>query len=662
VDDTGRIVKVDGLLCRRGRHQVDLQYHAERLLHPLVRDGGKIRRATWDEALDRIAEKLLAIRERHGPESVLFFAGYPKEGRPWLQRLAYLFGSPHYMSEDSFCFAATYIAAALNYGPEYGWFLSTGRTGFEGTQCLLLWSSNPGISGAPVTIAEFLDARRRGMDLIVVDPRRTEIAEVAKIHLQLRPGTDGALALGFMHVILSEDLHDRAFVEGWMLGVGELRDLVGRYPPEKVAVITGVPAAQIIDAARLYARSKPAKLQTSPSATVHGSNGVQNHRAIVLLPALTGNLDVPGGNMLPAPSVPTNDITLFDERIAELPPRAGEERFPVWSKYYKEGQCNAIVDQIVTGKPYPIKAMIGVGANVMIWPNTRRVKEAIHGLDFFAAIDYFQTVTTDLAQVVLPAATWLERDLLSTGPGGFVRLRTPVVEPLGEAWPDWKFLMELAKRLGLGEQFWDGDFDACANYILEPTGLTVSALRQHPEGIGLAVPEREEKRYQEHGFNTPSGKVEVRSSILEEHGYDPLPVYAEPAESPVSTPAIARRYPLVLTSGGRSKGFTHSQFRQIPALRMFMPEPLVQVSPADAAARGIAPGDAVVIESKRGRIQVRADVTDRMKPGVVHMYHGWQEANVNQLTDDQGLDPISGYPPFKSGLCELRLSRGEDDG
>lgn len=653
IDKNGAVVAVEGKLCRRGRHQVDLQYHPDRLLYPLLREIGNFRRITWVEALDRIADQLLTIRENYGPESVAFFAGYPKEGWPLLQRLAYLFGSPHYLTECSFCFASANIGTYLNYGDEYTNFVSTGRIRFEETQCHLMWSTNPGHSATPKMYAEFLDACHRGMKHIVVDPRRTEVADTATIHLQLRPGTDGALALGMINVILNEQLYDRDFVENWTIGFDELRDLVGGYPPKHVSEITGVPAEKLIAAARMYATSKPAKLQTSPCATTHTTNGVQNHRAVTLLPALTGNLDIPGGNMLADPMAPTKDISLFDERIHSLKPRAGEASFPIWTDFYQEGQANAIIDQMFTADPYPIKALIGVGMNVMIWPNTERVKSAIRNLDFFTVIDYFHTATTDLAQVILPTATWLERSSLVKRPGGLVQLRDPVVEPSGEAWPDWKFIVELGKRLGYGRDLWNGDFDAYANDVLTPAGLTVDMLRQHPGGIRVSVPRREPKSYQQTGFNTPSGKVEIHSSILESHGYDPLPVYREPAEGPVSTPEIAEEYPLVLTTGGRSKAYTHSQFRQIEALRKIMPDPVVQISPTDAEARHIIPGMPVRVTTSRGQIRVKAEITDRLPTGVVHIFHGWWEADANELTDDQALDPISGYPPFKSALCEV---------
>lgn len=660
VSATGKIERIDGDFCKRGRHQLDLLYNKERLLHPMIREGGNLRQATWDEALDRIADKLNQIKEKYGPESVVFFAGYPKEGRPYLQRLSYLFGSPHYMTEESFCFSATMIAASLNYGTQYGAFFLTGRTGFVDTKCYLCWASNPGISIPPAAYAQFLEAREGGMKLVVVDSRRTEIAAQADLHLQPRPGTDGALALAFMHVIFKEKLYDRDFVENWTIGFEDLRQYVEEYSPQRVAEITGVRAEKIIMAAKMYAQDHPSKLQTSGCSTVHTTNGVQNHRAILMLPALTGNLDVPGGNCMQNPRAKTNSITLYDERISSLKPQSGEDKYPIWFKYYQEGQSNAIIDQILLEKPNPIKAIISVGTNLGIWPNTSRVKKAFDKLEFFSAIDYFQTPTTDKADVVLPSATWLERGALMSKPGGTLMLREPVIEPRGEAWPDWKFAFELGKRLGLGTDLWDGDFDACVNYMLEPTGLTVEELRQQPEGIQLPVNERGPRCYETLGFSTPSGKVELYSSILEEHGHDPLPVYKEPAESPINTSETAQQYPLVLTTGGRSRGFTHSQFHKVAELKKLMPELLVQINSEDAANRGISAGDEVLIQSKRGQMPAIADVTDIVKPGVVHIYHGWQEEdfkfNANQLTDDQEHDPISAYPSFKSSLCDVRLS------
>ncbi len=239
-------------------------------------------------------------------------------------------------------------------------------------------------------------------------------------------------------------------------------------------------------------------------------------------------------------------------------------------------------------------------------------------------------------------------------PGGYVTLIEPAIEPIGESWPEWKIFSELAKRLGFGNEFWDGDFEKCLSYILEPSGITLENLRQHPEGIKYPVPPKPAKSYEQAGFQTPSGKIEISSSILAQHGHEALPVYKEPAESPVSRPDLVGSFPLVMTSGARNLAFTHSQFRNIPQLSKILPEPLVEINPSDAAPRGIQTGDMVTVRSPRGSIKLKADVIDTILPGVVMIPHQWPgEANVNILVDDQNLDPISGFAPFKSQLCQV---------
>ena len=230
----------------------------------------------------------------------------------------------------------------------------------------------------------------------------------------------------------------------------------------------------------------------------------------------------------------------------------------------------------------------------------------------------------------------------------------PAIEPVGESWPEWKIIFELARRLGLGDEFWDGDFEKCLSYILEPSGITLEDLRRHPEGMKYPVSPRPAKYYEKAGFQTPSGKIEIASSILAQHGHEALPVYKEPMESPESRPDLVGSFPLVMTSGARKLPFTHSQHRYISQLRQMLPEPLAEINPSDAAPRGIKSGDMVAVSSPRGSIKLKADVTDIILPGVVHLPHQWSgEANVNILVDDQNLDPISGFAPFKSQLCQI---------
>jgi anaerobic selenocysteine-containing dehydrogenase len=658
----GRAVDIEMLdkrvvdLCPRWRAQLDFVYHPERLQHPLKRVGERgtwdFERISWDEALDTIADSLLEIKAQDGAESVAFYIAYTKEPRPYFRRLVHSYGSPNYCTETSSCFSAGWLAASLNFGKDYGYLLGNSRQIDPASKCMIVWSSSVRHS-SPHVWEDYLDAVEDGLKFIVVDPRRTQIASIANVHLQLRPGTDGALALGMMNVIVNDELYDKEFVDKWTVGFDGLKKLVQEYPPEKVEEITWVPADKIRDAAIMYATNRPGKIRTSPAATIHHQNGVQNTRAIFTLIAITGNIEVPGGNRQ-SPMLPlTNSITL-QERVADLPPGIGSKRYPLFTAMYEEMQSNAIVDQILSGEPYPIKALFAAGLNLQFFPNSQRLEDTFRELDLIADVDFFHTPATRIADVVLPISSWLERHILVIKPGGEIRLVEPAIEPLGETWPEWKIYFELAKRLGLDDEFWDGDIEKCFNYILEPTGITVEDLRGESMGITCPVPVRPSKHYERAGFDTPSGKIEIRSSILEKYGYEPLPVYREPVESPISRPDLYRSYPLVLTTGARTVNFTHSQHRNIDRLRMMVPEPLLEIHPVDAKSRNIKAGDMVAVSSPRGRARVRAKITDKILAGVVHLPHHWpDEANANLLSDDLHLDPISGFPAFRSQLCQV---------
>jgi len=657
----GKAVKVDiadprVAHCPRWKAQLDFVYHPDRLQYPLKRTGkrgnGTWQRVSWDEALDNVAGNLQSIKDKHGAESVVFWIAYTKEPRPYFHRLTHAFGSPNYCTESSNCFSGTWIASNLTYGPDYSYMAGSSGTLEPETKCKLIWGA--GVISSPVVWQENLQAKERGVKLIVVDPRRTAIAAKADIHLQLRPGTDGALALGMMNIIINENLYDKEFVEKWTVGFDGLKKLAQEYPLERVEKITRVPAARIREAALLYATQKPAKLHLSGNSTTHHANGVQNHRAVILLATITGNIDIAGGNRSGAHSNhQPNDITLH-ERVADMPPGVGSKRFPIWTKRYREMQSNVIADQIESGQPYPIKALFSSGLDIQFFANSRRIAEDLKKLDFIAVSEYFKTPGTQLADIVLPIASWLERHILLTDYGGYVRLIEPAINPVGECRTEWDIYAGLAKRLGFGDLFWNGDFGKCVNYILEPMKITFNDLRQHSEGIKLPSPTIQEKRYEKAGFQTPSGKVEIACAALAEHGLDPLPTYKEPPESPLSRPDLAKSFPLVMTSGARVMAYTHSQFRNIPRLRKLMPDPLVDINPTDATPRGIKTGDTVTISSPRGSIRMKANVTDTILSGVVSMPHHWPgEANVNSLVDDRTLDPISGFIPCKSQLCQV---------
>lgn len=661
----GKVVKIDMLdenmksACPRWKAQIDFIYHPDRLKYPLKRVGergeGKFTRISWDEALGTVAGAFQKIKDDYGPESVVFYISLPKEPRPYLHRLSHVFGSPNYCTESSNCATAMFVALALNYGENFAAF--GGRDMEPETRCKLIWSSSVRHT-SPGVWDKYLAAKKRGVKIITVDPRRHEMAEIADIHLHLRPGSDGALALGMINLIIQEHLYDKEFVEKWTVGFDGLKELAAEYPLDKVERITWVPADKIREATFMYATTKPASIRTSPNGVVHCTNGVQNERAATLLAALTGNLDIPGGNTggafgPPPLGVPLNDISLH-ERIVDMPPGLGAKRFPIWTGMVQQMQSNLIAGQIESGQPYPIKALLGAGLNMTFFADSERVTESFKKLDMIAAIDYFHNSGTQIADIVLPIASWLERPLLAGKPGGYISLVPPVIEPVGECWPEWKIYAALAKLWGCDHDYFNGDQEKCFDEMLKTVGITVAELKRHPEGVKCQLSTRPPKAYEQTGFDTPSGKVEIASSILAQHGHDPLPTYEEPVVSPVSRPDLAESYPLVMTTGAKTIIYTNSQYRQLKRLRQALPDALVEINPADAEERGVKTGDTVNISSPWGSATVKAKVTDIVIPGVVHVLHHWPDkANINLLISGENLDPISGFAPFKSQLCQV---------
>lgn len=667
-DDGGEPIAIQGPDCPRCYAQLDRRNHPERLIHPLKRIGprgsGQFERISWDEALDTIAERLSATRDAHGAPAVAFFAGYTKEARPQLQRLAHAFGSPNYLTESGCCFSATMVAEKVTFGYK---IKTTSTVVSPKTRCHLIWSTNPRGSIPPFD-THGLVTLKPGRRMIVVDPRRTPMVDQADIHLQIRPGTDGALALGFHHLIFANGWQDQAFLDQWCSGVDAFRDYVAEFTPERVASICGIAESDLRAAVELFATTPPAQITLSPTATVQHSNGFQNHRALILLSAVTGNLDREGGNRFFNDKVLPKPIELFDHCRNNLPPRIGDEVYPVWTKYWPAGQSMLLPDCILDGRPQQVCALLAMGINTAMWPNSKRMEQALGSLEFFAATDFFHNPATLQADIVLPAATSLERPALIAYPGcayqGELRYRRPVVAPRGEARPDGEIFLELGVRLGMAEQFWHGDLEAAWAEAAEGIPEEIrEEVYNNPDGVTVYAQAIDDlvdhgfldadRLYRLRGFPTASGKVEFDSAELRAAGHDGLPIYREPAESPLSTPEIAHDYPLVLTSGARTKFDTHSQHQYIERMRRAIPNPLVEIHPSDAEPRGIRDGQAVEIRSPRGAVRFVARVTERIKPGVVHCTHGWNSANVNELTDDRHLDPISGFPPFKSSLCEV---------
>jgi anaerobic selenocysteine-containing dehydrogenase len=648
----------EGALCSKGSASRQYIYAKDRILTPLRRRGergsGDFVSISWEEALDTIAERLLRIKEETGPESVVFYAGYTKWFRPFLKRLAHSFGSPNYCTESSTCHQATAMAAKLN----YGYF---GAPDFKNSRCLLVWSHNPFYSNTAIT-RKLMEAIERGLKIIEVGPLLTPMTTHAEIHLRIRPGTSGALALGMAHVIIEEGLYDREFVEKWTHGFEEYRNYVKEFRPSAVEDITGVPSGLIVKAARLYATTKPAGLMTSASPTVHHTNGVQNHRALTALIGLTGNFDQPGGNYVVPPTwlnIPTAARTREDEFKQIRPwkvmaPRVGEDAYPVWCKTVPEAQAIHIPFQIRSGKPYPIRAILAFGMRYRMWPGSDFMIESLKKLDFLVNVDLFMTETGRFSDLVLPACTTFERSELRFWVENYVMWTHPVIEPLGQSRSDADIIFDLAKRITPDDALMQKGYETAVDWILKPSGLTVAELKKHPAGLDLNHLKKPPfRKYEKTGFPTPTGKMEFVSTVLKEAGLDPLPRYQEPMLSPRSTPEVAGKFPLVLTTGARLPMYVHSRTFRLGWTRSLRPEANVDINPADAAGRGIADGDRVSLSTQRGSLAVRAHLTEVVAPGVVNFYHAWPDADANMLIPPDYLDPLSGYPGFKSLLCEV---------
>ncbi len=648
-----RSIEVLGVSCPRGQRQLEFQYSPHRLTKPLRRNGprgsGIFTPVEWDVALSEIAESVDRLARGHGAESIGFYVGYPKEPRPYLQRLAHALGSPNFMTESSVCATATRIAGAVTFGAEYQDFLSDGPIEQE-TSCLVLWGTNPAVS-APETWLDILKSQERGVNVIAIDPRQTESTEIADLHLRPRPGTDGALALGWLHLIFRDNLIDQNFCDNYVYGVDSLAKYVTSFTPSRVESITGVPQDDLLEAVRLYAQGR-SHIRISADTLVHQSNGVQNTRAVLLIIALSGNLDVPGGNS-PTRKPVLRDITLFSDRIDALPPRLGVDRYPVFTSIVPQAHAACLPDAVVEGSPYPLRALICVGLNMMMWPNSKRMADALRKLDLLVVSDYFPTPTTAFADYVLPSATWLERPGLVSGPGLRLRYREAVLPATGEARSDAWWIFELAKKLGLSNLFWEGSLEEAFQEQLSLIGIELDELQKNPEGVVVETSSQASIRmYEQRGFSTPTGKVECSSKILESYGFDGLPVYKEPVRSPYSSPELADSFPLVLCTGTRHKAFTHSQHRSIKELLELSPKPAVAVHPGDAVAREIKDGEEVSVRTDKGEVIMVAHVDDKVLPGMVVAPHGWAHANINEILSAE-LDPISGFPAFKAQLCDL---------
>jgi anaerobic selenocysteine-containing dehydrogenase len=667
-----------GYICAKGAAAPQLLYHKDRILHPLRRAGrrreNRWERISWNDALDEMAQRLLAIKEESGSEYVGMTQG---TGRPYeniFNRFANAFGTPNFTAPAHICYLPRILVSMFTMGfPLMPICDVYDHKGSRDPACVVIWGCN--LTGAlghdsadGMCGGMLLKAMKKARKVIVIDPRRISPAEDADHWLQVRPGTDGALALAMINVIISEDLLDHEFVNSYTTGFDRLVKHVKEYTPVWAAPITRVFAADICAAARAYATMKPACIQWGNALDQSACN-FQTSRAITILRAITGNLDVPGGDFFPTWPLEISHKTPFIDLefsgIQYCPPeklarKVDDGIFPLMPTV----QQPTFWRSIATGEPYRMRAVWIMGSNPLVTAtHSLEVDAALKKLEYVVVSDFFLTPTAQHADLFLPAATWLEYNEAHTSGGHtYSIIARRKVTQVGDTRSDQEVIIDLAHRLGLYEAFPWKDLRELNEWSLKGSGMSFDEFLEK----GIFIPEQRYYKYRDAGFfATPSGRLEIYSETLEQMGIAPLPVYREPPLSPLSRPDLLKEFPLILTTGAKMKDFFHSEGRQIPSLRKKNPDPLVEIHPETAAVLEIGEGDWVWLETPHGRVIMRARLWDGMARDVISAQHawwfpeeeppeyGWKKSSVNLLFGDMAYDPDTGSESLKSSLCRI---------
>lgn len=655
--EDGVAVKIEGLeshplnkgrLCPKGEAALENIYHPDRLKYPMKRVDTRFERISWDQALTEIAEKLLSLKREFGPEVLGVFSGSigveNLEMVGLTQRFKAAFGSPNFFSVESICYRMRIRTRQITFG-KY-------PTEELDSNLYILWGHNPDESDFPLKLA-IEENLKKGAKVVVIDPKRIPLADQAEMYLRIRPGTDGALGLAMIHVIINEKLYDAEFVEKYTYGFDLLVSHIQPFTPEWAEKITWVPAEEIRKLARLFAKTKGAGIYQGTNTQDQTANGTQNSRIFSILQVITGNINVLGAWTI-SPRLKLGDVGMAVEGRP-----LGADQYPLFYEVWGRKSPYGVVTCVPENVPERIKAFFVIGGNpILSMPDSNAFREAFKKLELLVVHDLFLTETGELAHYVLPACSHLEKWGLAYTYNvchclPYLMLRKKAIEPLYESWSEWKFFTELAKKLGIGDKFpWKSEEELVA-FELGPTGLTFKQLlEEKPEGAFYQM-----KQYgmKDAKFSTPSGKIEIYSEALKNVGFDPLPTYLEPRRSPLSSPELLKKYPLILSTGNRNLYYTHGQFRGIDSLKEKSPEPKAEIGPKTALQYGIKEGDDIFIETNRGMVRMKAHVDERVSEGVVLVPHGWPgESNANLLTDTECREPIMGYPDMKSLLCAIR--------
>jgi thiosulfate reductase/polysulfide reductase chain A len=644
----GRVVKLDGnpehphskgKLCPRGQSGLMNTYDPDRVLTPLIRVGkrgeGKFRKASWEEALDLTASKMLAIKDKYGPEAMVFSSTH-NLSQVQFENLLYAYGSPNYGTQRSLCFNAMITAFLLTYGIEEP------SRNYEDVEFILMVGRNMMEAISTSETSELSHAIDRGAKFVYLDPRYTKTASKASEWIPIRPGTDSAFLLAMINVIVSNELADCDFVKQYVVGCDDIQEAMHTYTPQWAEQITGVPASTIERIARAYAAAKHNALAHPGWRTSNFVNSFQTERAIATLNALSGNVLTPGGCLsadvaaegagLGAPSQPPYP------RVSALRLDGTPWKYPLVP--LKLGVFQELRDAILTGEPYQAHGWFISRQNpIMSLPDRSKTLQAFGKMDFIATVDIIMNDTAWFSDVVLPEASYLERyDPLNTV-GNQAFLRQPVVEPQGEAKSALWIYKQLGERLGLGDYFQYADEEDYLRQQLAPLGVSLEEVKA--KGYAEMPPSGNDG---EIVFNTPSGKIEIYSETLAKSGFSPWPTWEEP-------PAPAENEFYLLTGKVAQQTQFGSQNNQL--LHKYSDDPRLWMNAKTAASLGLADGDWVEVTSPAGTAHTILLATEAIRPDCVYLTPGYGHLSKGLTTAfgigacDSALhvtytDPISG--------------------
>lgn len=685
---------LEGIPCIRGRHAPEIIYSPDRIKTPLKRNGPKgtldFQPISWDQAFDEIATKVLELKDESGPECVASFFGRgnfeqslwqmfsPRQhGYSSGNSIFMPLGSPNAFSVGSTCYLSFGVLAPIaTCGLPMGFL----QPDLENADVIFVWGANPATDSPLRQMVRLHAAKKRGAEIIAIDPQCTASAKLADQWIPIQPGTDGALIHGILHLCFENGTIDREFGEQYCVGFHELEEYVQQFTPEWVESITRISQNNIKNIATLLSSRKRVSFLTY-TGLEYSDTGLQCIRAFLTLLALTGNFDRMGGQRIQFP--PRASLQKPDVVFPEDVPPIGMDVHPYHCTSVKGPQFMEFPRSVLKEDPYKIRLLMIGGASILTsFPNTELFRKALAALDYVVTVDRFFNADAQYADIVLPATTYFESISFcgypALGPPSAIQYRKRIIDPIGESKNDYLIYAQLADRLGYGTLYPQSE-DEMVDYVIKNLPFSLDEFKKRSEHGPISLdPENETPTYAlnaeekkwvsgklrpdgQPGFPTPSGKWEITSSLLETFGYTPLHTYKGVKEGPENK-ALVKAFPLTLTTGTRIPSTFRSQHLNIPGLLKRQPNAEVLIHPHDAEPRGIAGGDKVLLKTARGQVLFTARVTEDVFEGVVEanegggspiQAEGWKNSNINLVTDDQHRDRISGFPVLKALLCEV---------